>query len=998
MALGVMSKERGHKQMEHSYTKVDMGSPLGTLDPSHITNMVVDQAGLGLDHRPFATPIPPNHRPYQDGILLSPRDGMDSQPPVNQSGTPNSLHGASHMQHMQSGSPSLGQPVTPKQMMQQPPLTPGGQYPPDYQQQMHHPQQQHMHPQQQYQQIPQSPNHGIQAHLAQGGVMGNESSPVYQRQMMQQQQMMQAGPQHSHMNPMMGGSQPIQYPQYAQQPQQQGQPPQQPPPNQAPQAPPQGQTPQQAQQHQQQWAQQQQQHQMQQQHYQRPQMLPQAQAGQRVMIQRVPYPPAYMGGIPQQGAPAGAAPPYPVRPAPQAATQMQRTAYQGGQQAAPQPMPAYPQGHPGYQQQQYQPQMYQRQQIGQPMRPYISPQGAITPNHQAVYGAAPQQPTTPQGAQPPFAPGGPSRFPQATPSPHGQADLRSPNLMSPNQPMQPMPQPLPPQMNNGPMRMPPNVQPSPSSFYAHDPQIAANISPELCLAGCLFHILEIEKYTDKMDGTNLALAIRLRGGDVDFGPKTFNDKLGLITHVIVDSFNHPGCQGALSKRKRVVTLQWLSDTLAKGAMEVPTRLAHLPFCSPEKPFLGKYISISGFDESERTCLKWMIEACGAKMTPYLCKANTVLIAKGINVEKVEKAKEWGVPVVNYLWLADHYMGVPRIEIENSRYLASQQCEVTFSPYAIESMYEIAKQLLVPWKTPLIIQKEHWNRHLDIKKFLDSDYNVFPNKRLRIQQLAPPSEEEIVRLEKERSEKGVYPSVIVAFAGVDDDIKDQLSKKLRYLGGRVVDSVSECTHLVALQGSRSERFLEAIILGKNIVNAYWIVHGYECKQFMDTLDYFLRDEDMEKHLGYSCKRSVIRARTRPIFEDFTFYITPSVVPHRSILSRLIRLAGGKVDEERPDPAKLVKALETDTPFVVVGCEADLRVVQYLVDCGFPIFTCEFVLMSILRQEVEANPLYRVNVPQVRIPQMIRAAPIMKASSLSDTPTNQPIQPQQQRVRT
>uniref|UniRef100_A0A1I7XCM8 Annexin A7 n=1 Tax=Heterorhabditis bacteriophora TaxID=37862 RepID=A0A1I7XCM8_HETBA len=63
---------------------------------------------------------------------------------------------------------------------------------------------------------------------------------------------------------------------------------------------------------------------------------------------------------------------------------MQRPAYPPGN--AP-PQYPYAPGQPGYQQQaayqQHQQQMYQRQQVGQQMRPYMSPQGAmVTPTHQ----------------------------------------------------------------------------------------------------------------------------------------------------------------------------------------------------------------------------------------------------------------------------------------------------------------------------------------------------------------------------------------------------------------------------------------------------------------------------------------------------------------------------------------------------------------------------------------------------------------------------------------
>ena len=63
--------------------------------------------------------------------------------------------------------------------------------------------------------------------------------------------------------------------------------------------------------------------------------------------------------------------------------------------------------------------------------------------------------------------------------------------------------------------------------------------------------------------------------------------------------------------------------------------------------------MTGFVGSERSDLKFLIRASGAKYSGALSKKdNTHLICSGPEGEKWRKAKEWGIKVVTYQWLWD----------------------------------------------------------------------------------------------------------------------------------------------------------------------------------------------------------------------------------------------------------------------------------------------------------------------------------------------------------
>ncbi|RCN24842.1 hypothetical protein ANCCAN_29454, partial [Ancylostoma caninum] len=153
-------------------------------------------------------------------------------------------------------------------------------------------------------------------------------------------------------------------------------------------------------------------------------------------------------------------------------------------------------------------------------------------------------------------------------------------------------------------------------------------------------------------------------------------------------------------------------------------------------------------------MKFMVETMGAKFTKYLSRHNNLLIAKSAGVEKVEKAREWDIPVVNYQWLAGNYAG-QRVEVDNQRYQVRNLFAILISfsrvspgPYALEMINDQFKQLLLAWKMPVIVSPEQWRRSFDTKQAVENDEGVFPNKKLRAQS-SPPSEAEIAAKAEER---------------------------------------------------------------------------------------------------------------------------------------------------------------------------------------------------------------------------------------------------------
>lgn len=108
--------------------------------------------------------------------------------------------------------------------------------------------------------------------------------------------------------------------------------------------------------------------------------------------------------------------------------------------------------------------------------------------------------------------------------------------------------------------------------------------------------------------------------------------------------------------KVVGNLAWLFHLMTFSAYTRPlSRLLHYPVSrTPIPGFDGLKISLSNYVGEARIYLENLVTASGAECTKTLKQENTHLITAHGNSEKCTAAREWGLKVVNHLWLEDSY--------------------------------------------------------------------------------------------------------------------------------------------------------------------------------------------------------------------------------------------------------------------------------------------------------------------------------------------------------
>jgi hypothetical protein len=127
---------------------------------------------------------------------------------------------------------------------------------------------------------------------------------------------------------------------------------------------------------------------------------------------------------------------------------------------------------------------------------------------------------------------------------------------------------------------------------------------------------------------------------------------------------------ASQEKKDVGNLSWLYYLITHDVWTNPMRrMMHYPRPREGVPGFKSYrISISSYTGEARVYLENLIKASGAEFTKTFKQDNTHLITAHKQSEKCEAANEWGVNVINHLWLEDSYSKCQEQPLTDTKYI------------------------------------------------------------------------------------------------------------------------------------------------------------------------------------------------------------------------------------------------------------------------------------------------------------------------------------------
>ncbi|KAJ8305619.1 hypothetical protein KUTeg_016164 [Tegillarca granosa] len=186
-------------------------------------------------------------------------------------------------------------------------------------------------------------------------------------------------------------------------------------------------------------------------------------------------------------------------------------------------------------------------------------------------------------------------------------------------------------------------------------------------------------------------------------------------------------------------------------------------------------------------------------------------------------------------------------------------------------------------------------------------------------------------------KSTEPKPKVLFTGVVDEQGQRIVKDL---GGELVSSVYDCTHLVTDKVRRTVKFLCCLSRGIPIVMPTWLEN---CNQ--NYAPYLVHDASSEKQYNFSLRKSIEKASEASVLDGYKIHVTKSVKPDPPQMEDIIKCSGGEYLKTLP------KKFSDNT--IVIACPDDKPLCETVLKADIPVVNAEFILTGILRQEADVD---------------------------------------------
>jgi len=436
-------------------------------------------------------------------------------------------------------------------------------------------------------------------------------------------------------------------------------------------------------------------------------------------------------------------------------------------------------------------------------------------------------------------------------------------------------------------------------------------------------------------------AIEIAGG-------SFDADIQKITHLICETrLSNSYCE-ALKLGKRCVTIYWVNDVLAHNHMTFPWKALHLPlpFSKDNKPLSNQVITITNIKGKDRREVKEMILKTGAIYTDYFSPSNTLVICGNVGGEKYEHAVEWKIPIANCQILTDTILGVSN-DLDSMLSQSKYQLFKTNDILKLSS-YSDVRDLMQAWTKPVIPTERkdsiEFGNINDGAKASTISLNANEDSGVTI-----GGGDNSVRAARKSNEP-----IRLLVTHLEAALVEQLESYAMKLDMSFANSPVNCTHLIVDRICRTPKFICAFSHANYILSYKWILESHEANQILDERHFILQDELGEEKYSFNLAYSLLKRKKRagPLFNNFVFFVTPSVLSSVTNVKEMIESAGGVVATKKlPSRTQINHLKASGKRLIVVTCSQDFHLCSMFESSSVDIVNVEFVISGILRQDID-----------------------------------------------
>lgn len=157
-------------------------------------------------------------------------------------------------------------------------------------------------------------------------------------------------------------------------------------------------------------------------------------------------------------------------------------------------------------------------------------------------------------------------------------------------------------------------------------------------------------------------------------------------------------------------------------------------------------------------------------------------------------------------------------------------------------------------------------------------------------------------------------------------------------------------------NRTSKLVQAVCHVNYVLKSTWLIDSAKAGKFLPPDPYSINYIDVDENLRYDLNK-VLQSQIRStLFAGKYFFITPDVFPSSRDIEKMIKSAGGIVEQKRRS-AFVIAESQSKCPdtYIIITCVKDLSLIYDLIKNEKKpkclILSTEFVLSSILTQKLE-----------------------------------------------